>query len=61
MSRSHWRFRAVVNREMCQNCGRKDLVQTHHKELRSHNGEDSEENLITLCAERHALVHGRHS
>jgi len=46
---------------MCQNCGPKDLLQIHHKEFRSHNGEDSEENLITLCEECHALVHGRHS
>jgi 5-methylcytosine-specific restriction endonuclease McrA len=25
----------------------------HHKQLRSHSGHDSEENLITLCTECH--------
>ena len=27
-------------------------------EFRSHSGEDSEENLVTLCAACHAKVHG---
>ncbi len=42
----------------CQNCGRRDQLQTHHKEFRSHSGDDSEENLITLCADCHEFVHG---
>jgi 5-methylcytosine-specific restriction endonuclease McrA len=43
----------------CQNCGRKDRLEVHHKEFRSHAGEDSEENLITLCIICHSDVHGR--
>jgi hypothetical protein len=37
----------------------KNQLQIHHTEFRSHNGEDSEENLITLCAT--SFVHGSHS
>jgi 5-methylcytosine-specific restriction endonuclease McrA len=44
---------------MCQNCGRKHRLQIHHKEFRSHGGEDQEENLVTLCADCHEFVHGR--
>ena len=29
----------------------------HHKEFRSQGGDDSEENLITLCAACHSLLH----
>jgi len=32
-------------------------LQVHHKEFRSHSGNDSEENLITLCVRCHGLVH----
>ena len=39
----------------CQSCG----LEVHHKEFRSHSGDDSEENLITLCSTCHASVHGQ--
>jgi 5-methylcytosine-specific restriction endonuclease McrA len=32
-------------------------LEVHHKEFRSHSGDDSEYNLITLCAECHQDVH----
>ncbi len=43
----------------CQSCGTMSNLEVHHREFRSHSGGDSEENLITLCAARHARVHGR--
>jgi 5-methylcytosine-specific restriction endonuclease McrA len=42
----------------CQSCGRKSNLEVHHKEFRSHVGEDSELNLITLCGKCHAKAHG---
>ena len=42
----------------CQSCGTMSNLEVHHKEFRSHAGEDSELNLITLCAECHASAHG---
>jgi 5-methylcytosine-specific restriction endonuclease McrA len=41
----------------CQLCGTMSNLEIHHKKFRSHSGEDSEENLITLCAACHAIVH----
>ncbi len=41
----------------CQSCGGTERLQVHHKELRSHSGDDSEDNLITLCDRCHGLVH----
>ncbi len=41
----------------CQSCGAMSNLEVHHREFRSHSGEDSEENLITLCAACHAGVH----
>jgi 5-methylcytosine-specific restriction endonuclease McrA len=32
-------------------------LQIHHIEARSHLGDDSEENLVTLCANCHRLRH----
>jgi 5-methylcytosine-specific restriction endonuclease McrA len=43
----------------CQSCGTMSNLEVHHKEFRSQLGEDSEENLITLCTTCHARVHGR--
>jgi 5-methylcytosine-specific restriction endonuclease McrA len=34
-------------------------LEVHHREFRSHSGEDTEENLITLCTACHARVHRR--
>ena len=41
----------------CQFCGMMCDLEVHHKEFRSHSGDDSEENLITLCSQCHAGVH----
>ncbi|MFZ0859990.1 MAG: HNH endonuclease [Candidatus Sulfotelmatobacter sp.] len=41
----------------CQSCGTMSNLEVHHKEFRSHSGEDSELNLITLCILCHAALH----
>jgi 5-methylcytosine-specific restriction endonuclease McrA len=41
----------------CQFCGTMSNLEVHHKQFRSHSGEDSEENLITLCSNCHAAIH----
>ncbi len=41
----------------CQCCGAMSHLEVHHRELRSHSGEDTEENLIALCTACHASVH----
>ena len=41
----------------CQACGMMSNLEVHHKQFRSHSGHDSEENLITLCAACHAVIH----
>src|ERR1039457_7101042 len=45
----------------CQSCGTMSNLEVHHREFRSHSGEDSEENLITLCSVCHARVHHEYS
>jgi hypothetical protein len=42
----------------CQCCGARSNLEVHHKVFRSQGGQDSEENLITVCAECHAFGHG---
>ena len=42
----------------CQSCGTIANLEVHHKEFRSHSGEDSEGNLITLCVDCHKTAHG---
>lgn len=42
----------------CQACGSMQHLQVHHMQFRSHSGDDSEENLITLCVDCHKLRHG---
>lgn len=42
----------------CQNCGATENLQVHHIQSRSHLGDDSLENLITLCSGCHATIHG---
>jgi 5-methylcytosine-specific restriction endonuclease McrA len=42
----------------CQSCGTMVNLEVHHKEFRSHSGEDSEGNLITLCVDCHKAAHG---
>jgi ATP-dependent DNA helicase RecQ len=41
----------------CQSCGTRSNLEVHHKEFRSQSGDDSGENLITLCSACHASVH----
>jgi ATP-dependent DNA helicase RecQ len=41
----------------CQSCGTMSNLGVHHKQFRSHSGDDSEENLITLCSACHSSVH----
>jgi 5-methylcytosine-specific restriction endonuclease McrA len=43
----------------CQACGTMSNLEVHHKEFRSQAGDDSEENLITLCTACHTTVHGQ--
>jgi 5-methylcytosine-specific restriction endonuclease McrA len=45
------------DRWRCQSCGSMSNREVHHKEFRSHSGEDSEENLITLCNDCHRSAH----
>ena len=46
----------------CQNCGSMQHLEIHHKEFRSHSGDHSEENLITLCEQCHRFLHsGSHT
>ena len=50
---------AVLQRDAwrCQACGSLEHLQIHHKKFRSRSGDDSEQNLITLCAACHKNVH----
>jgi 5-methylcytosine-specific restriction enzyme A len=41
----------------CQHCGRAENLEVHHIRSRSKLGDDSSENLITLCTECHKLAH----
>lgn len=41
----------------CQSCGAMSNLEVHHKQFRSHTGDDSEENLITLCVGCHDEMH----
>jgi 5-methylcytosine-specific restriction endonuclease McrA len=50
LQRDNWR---------CQNCGRHENLQVHHKKMRGQGGDDSDMNLITLCYSCHANEHAR--
>ncbi|MGB8913677.1 MAG: HNH endonuclease, partial [Candidatus Sulfotelmatobacter sp.] len=43
--------RRVLRRDSwrCQLCGSMSNLEVHHKQFRSHSGDDSELNMITLC------------
>ena len=43
----------------CQKCGSLENLQVHHKIKRSQQGDDSLENLLTLCAYCHMAEHGQ--
>ena len=51
--------RQVLKRDgwRCQICGSSQTLQIHHKNFRSHSGEDTPENLITLCTYCHTEIH----
>jgi 5-methylcytosine-specific restriction endonuclease McrA len=41
----------------CQSCGTMSNLEVHHEEFRSHSGDDSQQNLITLCTSCHSAIH----
>jgi len=41
----------------CQACGSLVGLEIHHARFRSQQGEDTEENLIALCAQCHKKIH----
>ena len=41
----------------CQSCGARSNLEVHHKQFRSHSGDDTGENLITLCTACHNETH----
>jgi len=41
----------------CQSCGSLRNLQVHHRKFRSRLGDDTTENLITLCADCHQAAH----
>ncbi len=51
--------RTVLERDgwRCQNCGSMSNLQVHHQRFRAQGGGDSQENLLTLCANRHEDLH----
>ena len=51
--------RQVLRRDgwRCQRCGSQTELQVHHLQARSQSGDDSELNLITLCAACHRRIH----
>jgi 5-methylcytosine-specific restriction endonuclease McrA len=51
--------RQVLQRDgwRCQNCGSGTNLQVHHIQFRSRLGDDTEANLITLCAGCHSRLH----
>jgi 5-methylcytosine-specific restriction endonuclease McrA len=43
----------------CQSCRTMVNLEVHHQEFRSQSGDDSVQNLITLCTSCHATAHHR--
>jgi 5-methylcytosine-specific restriction endonuclease McrA len=41
----------------CQACGARSNLEVHHTKFRSHSGDDSVDNLITLCTSCHISLH----
>ena len=41
----------------CQLCGSMSNLEVHHQQFRSHSGDDSDENLVTLCRSCHNETH----
>jgi 5-methylcytosine-specific restriction endonuclease McrA len=44
----------------CQSCGTMSNLDVHHQQFRSHAGDDSEQNMITLCTLCHTAIHRGH-
>ena len=44
----------------CKSCGMRSGLSCHHVVFRSHQGEDTMENLVTLCESCHKAVHSGH-
>jgi 5-methylcytosine-specific restriction endonuclease McrA len=63
LDRTHYSelHRTILQRDgwRCQLCGTKSHLEVHHQQLRSHSGEDTADNLITLCHGCHSAEHGR--
>jgi 5-methylcytosine-specific restriction endonuclease McrA len=55
----HTLRRNVLERDgwRCQVCGSTAGLEVHHIRRRSHSGDDSESNLITLCSRCHRAIH----
>ena len=51
--------RQVLRRDgwRCQRCGAMSSLEVHHQQFRSRQGDDSNENLITLCTACHKVLH----
>lgn len=43
----------------CQLCGAMTNLEVHHRKFRGRAGDDSEENLITLCVSCHGKMHSQ--
>jgi hypothetical protein len=43
----------------CQSCGTMTNLEVHHQQFRSHSGDDTETNLITLCSLCQASDHSQ--
>jgi hypothetical protein len=43
----------------CQRCGGMTNLEVHHLQFKSHQGEDTEQNLVTLCSACHKMTHSR--
>jgi len=41
----------------CQSCGAMTNLEVHHQQFRSQSGDDSGDNLITLCTTCHKCAH----
>ena len=52
--------RAILRRDAwrCQVCGTSSHLEVHHQRFRSRSGDDTDENLITLCHACHSAEHG---
>lgn len=49
----------IRDQRCCRCCGRKEQLHRHHLTFRSKGGGDVTENLVTLCAGCHSLLHAR--